>query len=84
MAFEFVAKIDINARPRVRLLLLCHFCGRKLSASHGKATPSPTKNARSSLLQICKQRRVRFLLGESPRALFAFFHDELVQRGIDG
>ena len=41
---QSIAKIDINARLRVRFFFLCHFCRGKLTASLGKATPSPTKS----------------------------------------
>jgi hypothetical protein len=44
LALQSIAEIDIDARPRVRFLFLCHFCRGKLTASLGKATPSPTKS----------------------------------------
>ena len=34
--------------------------------------------------QIGEQRRVRFLIGQRFGALLAFFHNEFIQRGIDG
>ncbi len=37
-----------------------------------------------SLFQVRKQRRMCFLIGERFRSLFAFLHDEFVERRIDG
>src|SRR5262249_4909039 len=99
LAFELVAKIEINAGARVCLPSRCHpERMRRISQVTVDAmskedclrtpfclceVPRFAWNDTSILLQICEQRRVRFLLGEGCGALFAFFHDELVQRGID-
>src|SRR5207244_8860129 len=37
-----------------------------------------------SSLQIREQRRVPLLLGEGAGAVFSFFHDEFVERRVDG
>jgi hypothetical protein len=78
LPFESIAKIDINSRTSVSLLLLCHFCRGSCQLPSGRQRLPLQKMRAPILLQIPEQRRMRFLIGERFGALLAFFHDELV------
>src|SRR5207253_8882447 len=65
--------------------LSCRTESRHLSLLTARDFSITLRSARDErLFQIRKQRRMRFLIGECFRSLFAFFHDEFVERRIDG
>ena len=89
--FQSIAKIDIDSGARVSLPFLSHRFHRRLQPRitliYADKCKDNLRNPRDPcnpwLFEISEQRGMPLLVDERFGAGFAFFHDELVESGVD-